>query len=102
MKDLVYNVTSYGAKGDGSTNDTAAIQGAIDACAVGQGGIVWFPAGRYVTTLSLFVRAGSIVLEGVGYASVITPQGNFDTIVFQSDPPGTFLYGNRMFNLYFD
>jgi len=102
MKDLTCNVKSYGAKGDGSTNDTPAIQSAIDACAAGNGGIVWFPAGRYKTTVSLFVRTESIVLEGVGYASVITPQGSFDTVVFQSEPPGTFLYGNRMFNLYFD
>ena len=43
-----YNVKDYGALGDGSTNDTTAIQNASDA-ASGSGGIVLFPAGTYIT-----------------------------------------------------
>src|SRR5574343_221491 len=43
----VYNVTAYGATGDGTTDDTAAIQDALDAVPVG-GGIVHFPAGIYL------------------------------------------------------
>jgi polygalacturonase len=43
-----FNVRDYGAKGDGTTNDRAAIQKAIDACA-GGGGTVVVPAGDYLT-----------------------------------------------------
>lgn len=44
----VYNVKAYGALGDNSTDDRAAIQSAIDACeATTNGGVVYFPAGRY-------------------------------------------------------
>lgn len=49
----VYDVRTYGATGNGSTNDTTAIQNAINACA-GTGGSVLLTAGTYRTgTLTL-------------------------------------------------
>ena len=42
---VVLNVKDFGAKGDGETNDTAAIQCAINACPMG--GRVDVPAGVY-------------------------------------------------------
>ena len=44
----VFNVRTYGAKGDGQTLDTAAIQSALDACAAAGGGRVEVPAGTYL------------------------------------------------------
>jgi hypothetical protein len=44
----VHNIRNYGAKGDGKTLDTAAVQAAIDACAADRGGIVMVPAGDFV------------------------------------------------------
>lgn len=50
----VYNVRDFGAKGDGVTLDTAAVQSAIDACNREQGGIVLIPAGDFLSgTLEL-------------------------------------------------
>jgi polygalacturonase len=43
-----YDVTSFGAKGDGKTLDTAAINKTIDAAASAGGGTVRFPAGTYL------------------------------------------------------
>ena len=40
----IYDVRSFGAKGDGVAKDTAAIQKALDACA-GKGGRVILPRG---------------------------------------------------------
>lgn len=50
----VCDVTAYGARGDGRTNDAAAIQRAIDDCAR-RGGTVLFSAGDYLS--------GTIVLK---------------------------------------
>jgi len=44
----VYNIRDFGAKGDGKTLDTAALQSAIDACTKDQGGTVLVPAGVFV------------------------------------------------------
>ncbi len=43
----VYNVHDFGAKGDGKTPDSAAIQKALDAAGAVQG-TVYLPAGRYL------------------------------------------------------
>ena len=66
---LAYDVRSYGARGDGATLDTAAIQAAIDACADAGGGTVLIPAGRYVTgsielrsRITLALDAGATLL----------------------------------------
>ncbi|MFL6335809.1 MAG: glycoside hydrolase family 28 protein [Pyrinomonadaceae bacterium] len=50
----VYDVRAFGAKGDGATLDTAAVQAAIDACHKERGGVVLVPAGDFVVgTLEL-------------------------------------------------
>lgn len=50
----VYNVRDFGAKGDGKTLDTSAIQKAIDACTNDKGGTVLIPTGDFLSgTLEL-------------------------------------------------
>ena len=54
--DLRYSVRDYGAKGDNSTDDTAAIQATINMART-TGGTVYFPRGIYVITTSLTYAA---------------------------------------------
>lgn len=56
----VYNVVSYGAKGDGVTDDTTAIQAAVTAST----GMVFFPPGVYLT--DQITIAKSLVIFGAG------------------------------------
>jgi polygalacturonase len=44
----VFNITDFGAKGDGKTLNTKAVQAAIDACYQNSGGVVLVPAGDFV------------------------------------------------------
>ena len=43
---IYYEVSAYGAVGDGKTNDCAAIQAAIDACEANGGGRVVLESGK--------------------------------------------------------
>ena len=44
-----YDVRRFGARGDGRTDNTRAIQKAIDIAAAHGGGVIMIPAGRFVT-----------------------------------------------------
>ena len=67
-----YDATRYGAKPDGKSDNTAAIQKAIDDCAAKGGGRVIVPAGgKYVTytlnlksNVELHVERGATLLGG--------------------------------------
>ena len=65
----IYDVRDFGAKGDGKTLDTQALQAAIDACAKDQGGTVLVPAGTFVigttelkANVTLHIAAGGTLL----------------------------------------
>lgn len=75
----VFNVKAYGAKGDGVTDDTAAIQATVTA-AVAVNGTTYFPPGTYLVSSSLtgltggeLVMAEGAVLKG---ASTFSGSGN--------------------------
>ena len=52
----MYDITTYGAVGDGTTNDAAAIQAAVDAASAAGGGVVRVPAGRTFLSGSVTLR----------------------------------------------
>ena len=52
------NVKDYGAKGDGVTDDTLAIQSAINSLP-NQGGVILFPIGEYIITDTITIGNGT-------------------------------------------
>jgi len=71
-----FNVKSYGAAGDGIADDTSEIQAAIAAALAAGGGVVYFPAGTYLTSSQLLLD----------YSAVVT---NPRRVVFKGDGPDT-------------
>jgi hypothetical protein len=62
--DRVWNVKAYGAKGDGTTDNTSSIQNTINAAHTAGGGIVYIPKGIYISSpLILYSNVG---LAGAG------------------------------------
>lgn len=68
----IYDIRDFGAKGDGQTLDTAALQAAIDACHKDQGGTVLVPAGVFVigttelkSNVTLHIAAQGVLLGSV-------------------------------------
>ncbi|MFE7128966.1 glycosyl hydrolase family 28-related protein [Streptomyces sp. NPDC057617] len=70
------NVRDYGAQGDNTTDDTAAIQAALAACQMG--GIVYLPAGAYRTSAPLTIPP-AVTLMGT--------HSNLMTVPNLTDPP---------------
>src|SRR5262245_42345352 len=64
-----YDVRAFGAKGDGKTLETGAINKAIEAAAAAGGGTVHFPAGTYLSVsihlksnITLYLDQGATLL----------------------------------------
>ena len=76
-----FNVKLYGAKGDGTTDDSTTIQNAINAANTAGGGVVFFPAGTYQINTSLNLKT-KVILMGSGYASKLQCTGSNDLITF--------------------
>lgn len=57
-----YDVTLYGATGDGVTDDRPGIQSALDACGAAGGGTVFIPNGTYIVTRTSVGEEGCLYI----------------------------------------
>jgi pectate lyase-like protein len=70
------SVSAFGAKGDGKTDDTAAIQSAINVASAAGGGSVVFNVARYFTTGTFVVPTGVILCGAIEGPLDITAGAN--------------------------
>jgi hypothetical protein len=77
--------TVFGAKGDGVTDDSTAIQNALDSLdQSGASSVLWFPVGTYKITQQLFVR-------GKAGFSIVGEDPNGTRLLWQGAAGGTTL-----------
>jgi hypothetical protein len=67
----VFDVTAYGAVGDGTADDTEAIEAALTAAGAAGGGVVLAPRGTYKTRRTLRIPS-KVTLQGQGPGTVLT------------------------------
>lgn len=83
-----FNVRLLGAKGDGSADDTSAVQAAVDAAVKARGGHVYFPAGKYRITRSLeFSGADRFDVTGDGRTSILLHESNEPLLLWKENAP---------------
>lgn len=70
-----FNVADYGAVGDGTTLCTEAIQKAVDACAATGGGMVYIPAGKYLSG-AIFLKSN--VTLNISEGATLLASKNFE------------------------
>ena len=94
----VFNVLDYGAKGNGTNDDTAAIQKAIDACGVQGGGQVLLPSGKTFLSGALTLHSGIDFHVTGGAVLKGSPKwrdyGRPGALLFAKDARGITLSGN--------
>jgi hypothetical protein len=101
----VYSVRDYGALGDGTTDDTAAIQAAIDAAIAG-GGSVSLPSGTYLVTAltSGDTSASGLHITGAGKDKTILKCAGDGPIlslgVYDSTPSTAWCGTGNKFHIY--
>jgi hypothetical protein len=84
------NVQNYGAAGDGTTDDTAAIQNAINDAS--NGDTVLFPAGTYKVTKTLNLTPGA-TYQGTDGPSLVGMSGGFYVSIPAVDPVNVVIEG---------
>lgn len=76
----IFNIKSYGAIGDSTTDDRAAIQRAYNAAMLNGGGVVYWPFGKYSITAALIDSVSNVVTQGEGEGAQCIARTDFGDI----------------------
>jgi len=90
------NVRAFGAKADSVTDDTAAIQAAINAVDVLGGGTVLFPDGKYLIKNTVVLGSTNTLANGTGSSVSLVGQSQLGTVfLWSGSSSGTCFKFNR-------
>lgn len=104
-----FDVVAYGADPLGNLDSTSAITNAIQAASVNtlaptlQGGVVFFPAGKYIHTQTIQVpvalNQNQVILRGEGMnVTALFPSGATTSFLTAPIFPATVLFGTNVFD----
>lgn len=86
----VFNVRLFGAKGDGKTLDSPAINQTIQAASAAGGGTVFLPAGTYLSgsirltnNINLFLGSGAVILGAPQDMNAYDPAEPWEGVAYQ-------------------
>lgn len=101
LQDTV-SVKDFGATGNGTTNDTAAIQAAINYVQTTGGGCVYFPIGTYFVSGTLAVTANKVTLKGENRQGTVINfnNGALDCLTVIGTSYAAQLYGFELKDIY--
>lgn len=106
-----FDVTRYGATGDGTTIDSPAVNRAIEAAAAAGGGTVYFPAGTFASysvrlrsNITLYLDSGATLLAatpkgGIGFDDPGTGADNSYQDFGHSHWRASLIWGERLENI---
>src|SRR5213078_3627417 len=82
------NVKNFGAKGDGVTDDTAAIRKAFEAVRMTPNATIYFPRGTYLVTESMYLvgtygTAQRLLGDGSGVTTIRAMSGSQQASIVQ-------------------
>ena len=97
-RQLRIDITNFGAVGDGVTDNTDAIQAAIDSIdtykmstyfkpstSSGESAVIFIPSGKYIVKGSIRFKGG-ITFKGEGFNSIIQHRPKYECNLFEADP----------------
>jgi hypothetical protein len=89
--------TGFGATGNGTTDDTTAVQNCINAARnVGNGAVAYFPKGTYKIASTIAVTGTNYSIEGTGYNTKFVPTSALTLMLSVSNASGVRLYNFAM------
>ena len=85
------SVKSYGAKGDGVTDDTNAIKSALNDLVPAVGGTIYFPTGTYIISETILI-GGNVTIYGDGVSNSLIKLADNSNCNIISNDENTIMY----------